>query len=69
MLTQQYYSVHCLDEYTSDWKYYKTYSQLTEIPTDIPAEALEVHLYHNEYSKIEANIFFQLLQCEKTGLE
>ena len=56
------------DEYTSDREYYKTYLYLTEVPTDIPADALEVHLDRNEINKINANAFWHLSQCRELEL-
>ena len=66
LLTQQYklaIGQNTRDEYTSDRKYYKEDQGLTEIPTDIPAEALEVHIAFIHFTKIEANMFANLSQC------
>ena len=36
------------DDYTESGEFYRTYSQLTELPADIPDEAKEVYLYGNQ---------------------
>ena len=70
VLTQQLGSNLCeifiiepRNEYTSDQKYYKTIQGLTTIPTDIPADALEVYLDYNNIIRIEANVFSHLSKC------
>ena len=72
VLTQQSRSVHCqsvpTNIYTAEKIYYKTVLGLTEIPTDIPTDALEVWLWHNRISKIRKNAFFQLSQCTNLQL-
>ena len=44
-------------------KYYKVNVGLTATPTDIPDDALEVWIQHNEINEIEANTFSDLSQC------
>ena len=41
---------------------------VTEIPTDIPADALEVWLRDNRIAKIRRNAFIQLSQCTELQL-
>ncbi len=60
----------CRDEYNSTTKeFYRTYWGLTEVPTNIPAEALEVDLQHNSISSLPPGIFGHLSQCTKLSLE
>ena len=69
MLTQQFIAVDSQrDEYTSYRKYYKVNLGLTAIPTDIPADALEVYITSNDITKIEANVFSELSQCRRLYL-
>ena len=56
------------DEYTAGRKYYKQWLGLTSVPTDIPADALEIYIRHNTISRIRANAFSQLSQCRKLSL-
>ena len=48
--------------------YYKINEGLTSIPTDIPADALEVYLYHNCITRIEANVLSHLSVCKHLEL-
>ena len=67
MLTQQHESALRGEpryKYTADRNYYKVKQNLTSIPTDIPADALEVHLEYKSITKIEADVFSELSQCE-----
>ena len=56
------------DEYTSDRKYYKVNLMLTEVPSGIPADAVEVHIERNNISRVEANAFSQLSLCQVLDL-
>ena len=72
MLTQQLISILCQrprDEYTSDRTYYKVDVGLTDIPTDIPKDALEVYLSDNRIRNITANTFFGLFECVLLNLK
>ena len=51
------------DEFTTDRKYYKIRQELTEIPSDIPANAVWVYITHNSITKVEANGFSRLSNC------
>ena len=42
---------------------------LIEIPTNIPQDAEEVHLYHNQINMIKPHTFVRLLQCTKLDLD
>ena len=54
--------VSCREEF-SDGKYYKTAADLTEVPNDIPAEAVEVYLNGNRFTIIPDYSFSNLKQC------
>ena len=72
MLTQQYDSTSCWvrrDEYTADRKYYQVDLGLVEIPINIPQDAEEVNLSHNQINMIKAHTFVRLLQCTKLDLD
>ena len=70
MLTQQCELSFCLprDEYTSDRNYYKINRNLTEIPDDIPTDALKVYISYNNIVTVRANTFTQLVQCTELRL-
>ena len=69
ILTQQFISADSQrDEYTADREYWKTHLGITSVPTDIPADALEVYIFRNSITKIEANMFSELSQCERLDL-
>ena len=68
MLAQQYQSVFCLDIYTPGRKYYKTHLSLSEIPDDIPTDAVQVFMYYNRITRIQANVFSELSQCTTVEL-
>ena len=71
MLTQQHISILCQlsrDDYTTDRKYLKINVGLTAIPTDIPTDALEVHIRDNTITTLEANVFSDLSQCKMLNL-
>ena len=71
MLTQQYSHTLCLlarDYYTTDRKYLNINAGLGEIPTDIPIEALEVHIRDNRIDTIYENVFSNLSQCRVLNL-
>ncbi len=54
----------CINKYNSTTKqFYRTYWGLTEVPPDIPTEALQVYLYGNEITYIPVGVFNQLSQC------
>ena len=55
------------DEYTNR-QYYKDYQNLTEIPNDIPIEALWVHITLNPITKIQTNVFSLLSRCTYMNL-
>ena len=52
------------NEYTSDRKYYSVFQGLTDIPTDIPAHALEVYIRGNTIDKIKADTFSDYLNVQ-----
>ena len=69
LLSQQYESILCqLTHAYRDRKYLKVNMTLTEIPTTIPAHAVEVHLSMNKITHIGANAFSNLSQCTKLEL-
>lgn len=53
------------DEYTADRKYFLTkhFSRVTEIPRNIPADALEVLISENYITHVPANVFAHLSEC------
>ncbi len=53
----------CRNEYTSDRRFYRIFWGLTEVPSDIPAEALMVDLYKNAITSIPTGVFNHLTQC------
>ncbi len=62
-------SFWCRNKYdTSDRGFYRTHCCLTEVPSDIPAEALEVHLRNNAITSIPAGVFRHLTQCTYLNL-
>ena len=71
MLSQKFKSNLCReprDEYTSDREYYKLDQNLTEIPDDIPADALKVDIAYNDITTVRANVFSHLSQCTSLSL-
>ena len=72
MLTHQQWLPFCQgysrDEYTSEKIYFKEGLGLTNIPTDIPLDALQVYLRNNRFTILEANIFSNLSQCSSLRL-
>ena len=71
MLIQQHISILCelsRTDYTTDRKYLKISVGLTAIPTDIPTDALEVHIRDNTITTLEANVFSDLSQCRMLNL-
>ena len=48
------------DEFTEDGEYYRTASNLTRVPRDIPPEALKVDISSNAITILEANSFSNL---------
>ena len=74
LLTQQCALIGCQppplprDEYTDNRLYYKVNVNLTEIPTDIPREAVNVDLQYNYITHIPGNVFSHLDQCEILSL-
>ena len=66
MMTQQLGSNLCQqprDEYTVDRKYYNVSQGLTEIPTNIPEDAVEVYIGGNAIDTLKANAFSGLSAC------
>ena len=57
------------NEYTADREYYKQLEGLTDVPTDIPKDALEVYLGHNNINKPKANAFSGLSECTLLSLQ
>ena len=53
----------CRDEYTQDGFYFKTASDLTQVPRDIPGEARKVDISSNAITELEANTFSNLSVC------
>ena len=47
----------------SGWAYYKADDELTEIPTNIPSEAVVVTIVSRQITTVESNSFIQLSQC------
>ena len=43
-----------VDKYTDDGEFFRTYSDLREVPTDIPDETKEVYLYGNQITQYDA---------------
>ncbi len=59
----------CRDEYNSDQEFYRSDWNLTEVPPDIPAEALKVYLWGNRITSIPAGTFSHLTECIRLQLE
>ena len=59
MLTQQYRLIVGQSGET----YYKHDDQLTEIPTNIPSDVVEVTILSQQITTVKANAFVQLSQC------
>ena len=51
------------DEFMEDGECYRTASDLTRVPRDIPAEAWKVYISSNAITEIEAQIFSNLSVC------
>ena len=58
----------CWEGYTEDGEYHNTYSDLRDIPRDIPTEARKVYLYWNEISYVRAGAFDELSECTELDL-
>ncbi len=59
----------CRNVYDRDLKeYWRTFWNLTKIPRDIPAEAEEVYLWGNKITRVPANIFSHLHDCQILSL-
>ena len=56
-------SVNCRDEYTEEKWFYRTFLELTEVPDDIPDEAIGVYINNNNITTLRANTFFHLSAC------
>ena len=56
------------DEYTADRVYRKWNQNLTEIPNDIPADALKIDIADNDITTVRANVFAHLTQCKSLHL-
>ena len=60
----------CQNEYNSTSRVFSRISCcLTEVPPDIPAQALEVKLHHNSITSLPAGVFSGLGECEVLHLE
>ncbi len=60
----------CQNKYfTTSRQFWRTYWGLTEVPTDIPAEALVVRLHINSITSVPAGVFSHLSQCIWLGME
>ena len=46
-----------------DYEYYRTHSNLLRVPSDIPTEAEEVHLEHNQIRNVSRGAFSHLTGC------
>ena len=55
--------VGCRFEYTDDFKYIKTGCGLTQVPMDIPADAIGVDLDANGITHIDQGTFARLKEC------
>ncbi len=56
----------CRNDYTHPRRrFYITFWNLTEAPSDIPAQALEVHLINNNIAWVQVGVFNHLSQCVK----
>ena len=53
----------CFDTYTEDAQLSRIYSNLTQVPTDIPNEARHVYLYENKITTLKAEAFSNLNNC------
>ncbi len=59
----------CRNEYNSTSKiFYRVWWGLTEVPRDIPAEALFIQLWGNEITHIPTGVFRHLTQCTRLWL-
>ncbi len=56
---------NCVNEYISgnDFYFYRTWWNLTQVPSDIPAEARRVDLAGNAITSLPAGVFSHLSQC------
>ncbi len=59
----------CRNEYTPFREFYRTLWGLTQVPSDIPAEARKVYLNGNVIKNIPAGVFGHLTQCTHLNLE
>ena len=55
--------VDAMDVYTENGEFYRTFSGLTEVPTDIPDAAKEVYLFGNPITELKAGSFSNLRNC------
>ncbi len=63
-------SSSCHTEYNPTTRFfYRTYCSLASVPSNIPAEALEVDLYHNAITTIPGGSFSHLTQCTVLSLQ
>ena len=60
--------VVALDKYTEEGEFHRTYSQLAEVPTDIPEAAIEVYLYGNQINQLRGGSFSNLQNCTKVDV-
>ena len=64
-----YCAITLSNEYTSDRWYYSVLQELTDIPTNIPTDTLEVYFIGNAIDKIKANAFSGLSECKRLDLQ
>ena len=56
-------SANARDEYTGQGWFYRTESELTDVPNDIPDEAVGVYLNNNNITRVKAGSFSKLSIC------
>ena len=66
--TQQWYIQSKVYSWTGDSVSWRAGEGITEVPSDIPAEARDVRLYYNQIQVIRENDFNHLNVCEKLWL-
>ncbi len=49
--------------------FYRSCQNLTQVPTDIPADALKVFLFCNSFTSVPAGVFSYLVQCTRLNLD
>ncbi len=59
----------CKIKYTSDREFFRTWWGLTEVPPDIPVDALAVYLWGNAITSLPAGVFSNLVECKKLNLQ